>query len=133
MVQGLDGQDIYRHFEGFTPSRHLTVVFNLFVLFQIFNMVGARKINDEINILDGIHTNAMFMGVWLVIVFGQILIVQYGGWALKVHLDGLSLGQWVLCLWVAATGLICNLALKFVPDRICPTLGDEDPEDVQAA
>jgi magnesium-transporting ATPase (P-type) len=133
MVQGLDGQDIYRHFEGLTPSRHLTVVFNLFVLFQIFNMIGARKINDEINILDGVHTNAMFVAVWLVIVFGQIFIVQYGGWALKVHKDGLTIQQWLLCLWVAATSLIWNMILKFVPDKICPTLGDEDPEDVQAA
>jgi hypothetical protein len=53
-------------------------------------MIGARKINDEINILDGVHTNGMFIGVWLVIVIGQYLIVQYGGWALKVHLDGLK-------------------------------------------
>lgn len=133
MVQGLDGEDIYRHFESFTPSRHLSVVFNLFVLFQIFNMLGARKINDEINIFDGIFTNLMFMGVWIVIVVGQFFIVQYGGYAMKVHLDGLNTTQWILCLWVSATSLIWNFVLKFVPDRICPTLGDEDEADVQAA
>jgi len=33
MVQDLNGADLYRHFEGATPSRHLTVVFNLFVFF----------------------------------------------------------------------------------------------------
>jgi len=32
MVQGLDGEDIYRPLEAYTPSRHLTVVFNLFVI-----------------------------------------------------------------------------------------------------
>jgi Ca2+-transporting ATPase len=96
-------------------------------------MVAARKINDEINILDGIHTNGMFLGVYLVIVAGQILIVQFGGWAMKVHLDGLKMDQWGLCIWVAATSLIWNFVLKFVPDRICPTLGEEDPDDVQAA
>lgn len=70
MVQGLDGATIYRHFEGYTPSRHLTVVFNLFVLMQIFNMLCARKINDELNIFDGIFTNAMYMAVWVLIVGG---------------------------------------------------------------
>jgi len=75
MVQGLDGATIYRHFEGYTPSRHLTIVFNLFVLMQIFNMLCARKINDEFNIFDGIFTNAMFMIVWIIIVFGQFFIV----------------------------------------------------------
>jgi len=70
MVQGLDGEDIYRPLESYTPSRHLTVVFNLFVMMQIFNMLCARKINDEFNIFQGVFTNAMFMGVWIVIVFG---------------------------------------------------------------
>lgn len=130
MVQGLDGADIYRHFETYTPSRHLTVVFNLFVLMQIWNMLGARKINDELNIFDGIFTNAMFMAVWLVIVFGQFFIVQYGGWALKVHKDGLNATQWIICLVLSLTCLIWNFVLKFVPDHICLTLGDEDQDDV---
>lgn len=75
MVQDFDGTAIYKDFYETTPSRHLTVVFNLFVLFQIFNMLAARKIHDEFNIFEGMHTNAMFIGVWLVIVFGQIAIV----------------------------------------------------------
>jgi len=33
MIQSIDGKDLYRHFEGATPSRHLTIVFNLFVFF----------------------------------------------------------------------------------------------------
>jgi Ca2+ transporting ATPase len=33
MVQGFDGNDIYRPMQAYTPSRHLTVVFNVFVLF----------------------------------------------------------------------------------------------------
>jgi hypothetical protein len=33
MIQSIDGMDLYRHFEGVTPSRHLTIVFNLFVFF----------------------------------------------------------------------------------------------------
>lgn len=31
MVKGINGEDIYRHFEAETPSRHFTVIFNLFV------------------------------------------------------------------------------------------------------
>ena len=75
MVQDFDGTAIYKDFYEITPSRHLTVVFNLFVMFQIFNMLAARKIHDEFNIFEGMHTNAMFIGVWLVIVIGQVLIV----------------------------------------------------------
>lgn len=34
---------------------------------------------------------------------------------------------------VGFTSLIVNLILKFVPDRICFTMGDEDAEDVEKA
>lgn len=37
-------------FDEFTPSRHFTMVFNVFVMLQFFNFLNARKINDEINI-----------------------------------------------------------------------------------
>lgn len=50
MLYDIDGNKLYKQFIDITPSRHLTVVFNLFVWLQIFNMLCARKINDEINI-----------------------------------------------------------------------------------
>lgn len=133
MVQGRDGEDIYRHFESVTPSRHFTVVFNLFVLCQIFNMVCARKINDEWNIFSGLLTNVMFIGVMIVITVGQIIIVQYGGWSLKVHREGLTQNQWLLCVIPAVFGLFVNWFMKCVPDRFFPVLGDEDPAEIFAA
>lgn len=44
-------------------------------MMQIFNMIAARKINDEKNICTGLLTNGMFIGVYIVIVIGQIAIV----------------------------------------------------------
>lgn len=69
-VQSVSGLDMYRHFDTATPSRHLSFVFNLFVFLQIFNMLGARKINDEKNIFEGIFKNPLFMGVWFTIFAG---------------------------------------------------------------
>merc|ERR1712166_722097 len=65
MVRDFDGSPIYEYFANDTPSRHLTIVFNVFVLLQIFNMISSRKINDELNIFKDVTTNPMFMGVWL--------------------------------------------------------------------
>jgi magnesium-transporting ATPase (P-type) len=90
MLKGFDGEEVYTYYETFTPSRHLTVVFNLFVLFQIFNMLAARKIHDEFNFLEGIHTNFMFIAVWLIIVVAQVFITQFGSKAMKVHIRGLT-------------------------------------------
>jgi len=49
------------------PSRHLTVVFNVFVLMQIFNMINARKIRDEFNIVEGLTKSTMFLFIWAII------------------------------------------------------------------
>jgi len=50
MLQDFSGNTVYEHFYVYTPSRHLTINFNVFVFLQIFNMLAARKINDELNI-----------------------------------------------------------------------------------
>lgn len=68
MVQDTQQRPMYKSFEYVTPSRHLSVVFNLFVFMQVFNMICSRKINDEVNIFRGITTNASFIIVWTVIV-----------------------------------------------------------------
>jgi hypothetical protein len=33
MVKDFDGQEVYSYYDMYTPSRHLSVVFNLFVMF----------------------------------------------------------------------------------------------------
>jgi len=88
-------------------------------------MLGARKINDEVNIFEGIFKNPMFGAVWFTIVFGQIAMVLFGGWAMKVHLNGLTTLQWVLSVSIGLSSLIINLVLKFVPEKFFPTMGDE--------
>ena len=90
MVQGFDGEDIYRPLMDYTPSRHLTMVFNVFVLFQVFNMLAARKINDEVNIFKGVFDNAYFVVIWIFIAVGQYFITQFGSLAMKVHIAGLT-------------------------------------------
>jgi Ca2+ transporting ATPase len=67
MLQNFDMTDLYAPYSKITPSRHLTVVFNMFVWLQIFNMLCARKINDEVNFMEGVTTNAMFIGVLIAI------------------------------------------------------------------
>lgn len=75
MVRDLDGSAVYEPFSAITPSRHLTIVFNVFVLLQIFNMLASRKINDELWIFKDVTTNPMFMSVWLAICIFHFLII----------------------------------------------------------
>ncbi|XP_068930728.1 plasma membrane calcium-transporting ATPase 4 isoform X2 [Petaurus breviceps papuanus] len=47
------------------PSQHYTIVFNAFVLMQLFNEINARKIHGERNVFEGIHHNPIFCSVLL--------------------------------------------------------------------
>jgi hypothetical protein len=40
--------------QQYGASRHMTNVFNIFTVMQIFNLICSRKIHDEINIFEGI-------------------------------------------------------------------------------
>jgi Ca2+ transporting ATPase len=64
------------------PSAHFTYVFNIFVLMQIFNFLNARKINDEINILEGLGRSTLFCIIMVLICVLQYFIVQFGGRAI---------------------------------------------------
>lgn len=100
---------------------------------QIFNMICARKINDQVNIFDGIFTNPAFMTVWIIILVVQVFCAQFFGRFVSVHLNGLTSLQWVYCIVISLVTFPINLVLKWFPDTMCPTLGDEDPAEVEAA
>merc|ERR1719238_488173 len=75
MLEEIDLEPLYSKYKHITPSRHLSIVFNMFVWMQIFNMLCARKINDEWNFLEGVHTNPMFIMVMIFIVGLQCFVM----------------------------------------------------------
>ncbi|KAH3766666.1 calcium-translocating P-type ATPase [Pelomyxa schiedti] len=92
---------------------HLTIVFNIFVLCQLFNEVNSRKLNGEINVFAGFFTNHVFVGVMAFTCVMQFLIIQFGG-----NFAGtrpLSLHQWAACFGIAALGLPIGLIPKIIP------------------
>lgn len=57
-------------YDEYGPSRHMTNVFNIFVVLQIFNLINCRKVNDEKNIFDSLFSNPMFVFVFVIIAAG---------------------------------------------------------------
>ncbi|CAO2841589.1 unnamed protein product [Amaranthus hypochondriacus] len=71
-----------------------TVIFNAFVLCQIFNEFNARK-PDQLNIFDGVIKNRLFIGIVGLTVILQIIIVEFlGKFAKTVKL---SWQLWIVC------------------------------------
>ncbi|KAH1084641.1 hypothetical protein GLYMA_07G004300v4 [Glycine max] len=89
-----------------------TLIFNAFVLCQIFNEFNARK-PDEMNVFRGVTNNKLFMGIVGVTFILQIIIIEFlGKFTSTVRLD------WKLWLASLGIGLVSwPLAIvgKFIP------------------
>jgi P-type Ca2+ transporter type 2C len=93
---------------------HYTAVFNTFVCLNVFNKFNARKINDELNIFEGIADSHMSHYIILIIVVGQFLIVQYGGDWTQTH--PLSQHQWLVSLAIGLLSLPLGFLLRLLPN-----------------
>jgi magnesium-transporting ATPase (P-type) len=130
-----DGSTLYSYEDqkAFDGSRQFTFVFAIFVFLQIFNMINARKINDEYNICEGICGNILFIGVWLSIVIVQVLVTQFSGKVFKCNKYGLDLVQWLMVVGISILVIPLDIVAKFVPDTCCPCFAikveDEDDDD----
>ena len=126
----LNGSPAYYALKKESYSRHLTTVFNIFVFFQICNMICSRKIDDQLNVFDGICSNYLFVLIWLVICGGQAVMVTLSGRVMNCHKNGLTGTQWLITTLPAISAFLFNFILKFVPDAVVEWLpiGDEDPE-----
>ncbi|XP_074499528.1 plasma membrane calcium-transporting ATPase 2 isoform X9 [Sebastes fasciatus] len=96
------------------PSEHYTIIFNTFVMMQLFNEINARKIHGERNVFDGIFRNPIFC----TIVFGtfamQIVIVQFGGKPFScIPLD---LEKWMWCVFLGLGELVWGQVIASVPN-----------------
>ncbi|XP_048462347.1 plasma membrane calcium-transporting ATPase 2 isoform X13 [Rhincodon typus] len=117
------------------PSEHYTIIFNTFVLMQLFNEINARKIHGEKNVFDGIFRNPIFCSI----VFGtfgiQILIIQFGG--KPFNCIPLQIDQWLWCivlgvgelLWGQVISSIPTNRLKFLKEAGHGTQKDDIPEE----
>lgn len=98
---------------GGDASVHYTLVFNTFVMMQLFNQVNARKIYGEVNVLNGILDNKLFVTILGAELLLQALIVQFGGEAFGTR--PLSFAQWAACIGIGTLSLVVRQALLLIP------------------
>ncbi|XP_039504362.1 plasma membrane calcium-transporting ATPase 1-like [Pimephales promelas] len=95
------------------PSEHYTIVFNTFVMMQLFNEINARKIHGERNVFDGIFKNMIFCTIVFGTFFIQIIIVQFGGKPFSCV--GLSIEQWMWCVFIGFGSLLWGQLVTTIP------------------
>jgi len=84
---------------------------------QIFNEINARKLGErDFNVFAGFFNNYLFLLIILGTLTIQIILVQFGGVAVRT--TPLTVQQHLICLAFGAGSLVWGVIIKFVPARI---------------
>jgi Ca2+ transporting ATPase len=110
-------------------SRHLSNVFNVFVVMCIFNLLNARIINDSFNIFKGVFNNWTFCLIYVFICGGQGVIMEVGSDALKISRGGIHGYHWLIAAILGFTTWIASALFKLIPESACPQLGKKNEEE----
>ena len=90
-----------------------TILFNAFVFMQVFNEINARKLGDqEYNVFEGFFNNFLFLFVIIFTIIIQIVLVQYGGQA--VRCAPLTWQYHLICIAIGSVSLINGVLIKLV-------------------
>ena len=104
---------------------HFTIFFNIFVFMQVFNSINARKLQkDEYNVFAGILGNWLYLLIQTIIVVGQIILVTFGGRAVRTH--ALSVSQHCMCIGIAACTLVWGFFVKLLPIDVSEKVEEEE-------
>ena len=96
-------------------SAHMTIVFNVFVVYTLFNQINCRVIDDSLNIFVRIGKNLFFPIITCGELFLQIILIQFGGDAFKCTEKGITKIQWLICIGFSLTTLLLSIIVKFIP------------------
>ncbi|BGP49580.1 plasma membrane calcium [Rhodotorula kratochvilovae] len=90
-----------------------TLIFNAFVMSQIFNMFNCRRLDRKFNIFSRVHKNPYFIVIFIIMVGGQALIVNFGGAAFQVH--RISGTYWAISIIIGLISIPWAAFLRCLP------------------
>ncbi|XP_020234394.1 putative calcium-transporting ATPase 13, plasma membrane-type [Cajanus cajan] len=104
---------------GVTSGVNDTLIFNTFVLCQVFNEFNARKMEKR-NVFKGIHRSKLFLGIIGFTIVLQVVMVEF----LKkfAGTERLNWGQWAICIGLAAVSWPIGWVVKLIPVPDTPLL-----------
>ncbi|CAL5347261.1 unnamed protein product [Camellia sinensis] len=97
---------------GVNQSVNNTLIFNTFVLCQVFNEFNARKLEKK-DAFEGILRNRLFVGIIGITIVLQVVMVEF----LKkfAGTERLSWGQWGVCVGIASVSWPIGWVFKCIP------------------
>ena len=106
--------------DGILREQLNTIVFNTFVWMQIFNEFNNRRLDNKLNIFEGILKNYFFIGINAIMIGGQIMIIFVGSTAFQIR--RITGPQWAICILCALPCLLWAVILRSIPDKYAAVL-----------
>ncbi|KAK2074505.1 hypothetical protein P8C59_008707 [Phyllachora maydis] len=100
-----------------TTSQIQTLVFNTFVWMQIFNQWNNRRLDNCLNIFEGLSKNWFFWIISIIMCGCQVLIITVGGAAFSISAKGQTGVMWAYALVLGALSIPIGAAIRLIPDR----------------
>ncbi|CAN6726113.1 unnamed protein product [Malus baccata var. baccata] len=105
---------------GVSEKVNNTLIFNIFVLCQVFNEFNSRDM-ERINVFKGSQRNRLFWGIVVVTIAFQVVMVELLN--KFANTERLSWGQWGACFGIAAISWPICWVFKFIPVPAKPIFG----------
>ena len=94
---------------------HMTLVFNIFVFYTLFNQINCRVIDDSFNIFVRILRSFYFPLITICEMGFQVILVTFGNNVFHCAENGLTGGQWGITLGFSAITFIVSFLIKLIP------------------
>ena len=104
--------DIY--FQSNSGTTHMSILYNIFIFYILFNQLNCRIIDDSFNIFERIHKSIFFIIIIIFEVILQIIIIFFGNLSFQIVKEGLSAKQWGICIGFSAISFIISILGKFI-------------------
>ena len=84
------------------PNEHNTLLFNTFVLMQLFNQINSRKLHHEWNLFKGVAGSKLFIIIVLLEASIQVCIIFFG--SIWFHTTPISYVHWLVGIIAGIVG-----------------------------
>ena len=95
-------------------TTHMTIIFNVFVFYNLFNQINCRVLDDSLNIFKCIDKSYLFLIIESFEIIIQVIIISFGNTVFHTSFMGLTWKQWFISLGFSAITFLISLFAKFI-------------------
>ena len=105
----------FGNFLGGKPEEMSTILFTLFIVFQLFNALNSRELTN-VSVFKNVRNNHLMLAVFAGVFTLQVIITQFGG--MFFGTVPLSLMMWVKIIAVAFTVVVLSEVMKLIKRKM---------------